>query len=339
MLDWTKAMDTLRSENGVPPLHVLVGTDYTLARWYLDALKEVVEASSGIPVEVQRYRFEEEGCSGAVQACQTISLFAETGLVVLDNCTALLASGKAKHDVQELEQYLASPVDGKVLAITVFGEKLDERKKLTKLAKAHRVVDCNVPKPAVAVHILRDYGVKRGIAIQDDALQELWRRTQSISAAVTELDKLDAYTAGQPIDLGAVQELVSSPLEDNVFSWIDGVVKGNVAKSFRVLADLQRSGHDAFALYALIARQLRLIWYAKVLGGKGYSQQQIASRAGAHPYAVKVAQEQARYMNQRQIEQLLTVLADAEFAVKSGRRDAIQALEWVLMTCSLAKHG
>jgi DNA polymerase-3 subunit delta len=339
MLDWTKAMDSLRPGNRVDPVHVLVGTDYVLARWYVDALKVGVESGSGMPVEVQRFRFEDEGCSGAVQACQTLSLFAETELVVLENCTALLASGKAKHDVQELERYLESPVDGNVLVITVYGDKLDERKKLTKLAKAHRVVDCNAPKPAAAMQVLRDYAEKRRMQIQTDALQELWRRTQSISAAVTELDKLHTYTGGEPIDLRAVQELVSSPLEDNVFTWIDGVVKGNAAQSFRVLADLQQSGHDTFALYALIGRQLRLLWYAKVLGGKGYSQQQIASRAGAHPYAVKVATEQARYLSQRQIERLLTVLADAEFAVKSGRRDAVQALEWVVMTCLAAKHG
>lgn len=336
VLEWKQAIESLKAAS-LQPVHILVGTDYILFRWYIDAMRKQCENAAGMEFEVEKYRFEEEGCSGAMLACQTVSLFSQTGLVLLDGCSALLTGSKAKQDTSDLEAYLASPVEGKVLVITAYGEKMDERKKLVKLAKGHALVDCSPPKDAVALQWLRDYCAEQQCSISPKALEEVWRRTLSMTAAVMELDKLSTYSAGKQIELEAVQELVSLPLEDNVFSFIDGVVKGDIAKSFRVLGDVQRAGYDVFALYALIARQLRLMWYGKVLGAKGYSNQQIATRAGAHPYAVKVAMDQAKSMQQKQIERLLTVLADGEFAVKSGRRDANHSLDWVLMACSAAR--
>ncbi len=73
------------------------------------------------------------------------------------------------------------------------------------------------------------------------------------------------------------------------------------------------------------------------VGGERLLNQQIASKAGAHPYAVKVASEQARALTQTQIERLLSMVADAEYAVKTGRRDPRHSLDWVLMACSVAK--
>ncbi|CAM3729891.1 DNA polymerase III subunit delta [Alicyclobacillus pomorum] len=337
MLDWSQAIESLQAATDIAPVHVLVGTDFILSRWYLDKLEHVLASVEHMPVDVNRFRFDEEGCAGAVQACQTLSLFSDTGIVHLDHCSAFLSGGKSKHDLTDLERYLEHPASGKVLVITVHGEKLDERKKIVKLARKHTVVNCNPPKENVALQWLATVCDERGISLANDAARELWRRTQTLSSAVSELEKLYTYTGGQPISLRDVQELVSQPVEDNVFAWIDGVVKGRVDRSFRVLTDVERAGYDAFALYALIARQLRLMWYAKVLGAKGYSNQQIASKAGAHPYAVKVASEQARALTQTQIERLLSMVADAEYAVKTGRRDPRHSLDWVLMACSVAK--
>ncbi|GMA52130.1 DNA polymerase III subunit delta [Alicyclobacillus contaminans] len=334
MQDWDEAMAVLGQGGADAPVHVLVGTDDVLMRWYTDALLTRLSAANGMPVDVSKYRFEEQGCSAAVQACQTVSLFSAAGVVILDHCTAFLASQRGKVDVSDLEQYLQDPVPGKTLVITVRGDKVDERKKLSKLARKHIVVDCNPPKDASALKRLQSYCASNGIGIAKGALAEVWRRTQSLTQAVPELHKLAAYTDGAEIRMEDVGALVTPPVEDNVFGWIDSVVKGDAARAFGVLADVQRAGYDSFALYALIARQLRLMWYAKVLQGRGYSQQQIAAKAGAHPYAVKVATEQAKGVSTGRLERLLTILADAEFAVKSGRRTPEHTLDMVVMACT-----
>jgi DNA polymerase-3 subunit delta len=53
---------------------------------------------------------------------------------------------------------------------------------------------------------------------------------------------------------------------------------------------------------------------------------------------LKVAAEQAHGLSMRDLETLLEVVADAEYWIKTGRRDAMQALEWVVMTCTVSKR-
>lgn len=334
VVSWLQALTSIKAQKAPAAVYTLVGREFVLMDWFIRSLHAHLEQTLEEPVEVNPFRFEEEGCEGAIFACQSVSLFSTSSLVLLENFTALLASGKTKHDTSEMESYLANPIPNRTLVITVVGDKLDERKKLTKLAKSQVVVDCSTPKENEALEIVQQLADQRDIQLAPDGLQELWRRCPSISQCAAELDKLWTYTSGKPITTNDVAQLVALPLEDNVFSWIDGVVKGDLERSFRALKDVELGGADPFALLSLIARQLRLMWYARVFGAKGYSHQQIAGKTSAHPYAVRVAAEQARLISPDVIERLTTIVADAEYEIKSGRRDIRQALEWVVLSCA-----
>ena len=337
MRDWKAAMSDLATTAEPAPVHVLVDSDYILVQWYVERLQTGLCGGDGSSVELRKFRFEEEGCRGALDACLTLSLFADTSLVLLQDCTAFLANAKSRHDTNELELYLKDPVPGKVLVITVPGGKLDERKKLTKAAKPYPVVDCSLKNEADALPLLSAHGQALGANLTADGLQELWRRSGSVAQGAKELEKLRVYSNGEPITQKTVEELVTTPAEDNVFQWIDGVVKGNLRQSYDALAAVLHSGYDPFALLALLARQFRLMWYAQVLGGQGMSQAAIAGKVGAHPYAVKVAAEQGRHLRPARIETFLRLIADTEYEVKSGQRDPEHALDLVLMACGSGK--
>jgi DNA polymerase-3 subunit delta len=333
VLSWVAAMELISEPASV---YTLVGNEFVLMNLFIQNLQTQLQTRTGQEVDVSHFRFEDEGCSGAIFACQSVSLFASSSLVVLENCTGLLATGKAKHDVTELEAYVVNPIPDRVLVITVLGEKLDERKKVTKALKSRVIVDCNTPKEPDAIAVVQRLAKQRGIAIAEDGMKELWRRAPSVSQSTAELGKLWTFTNGTEIRISDVAQLVALPLEDNVFTWIDGVVQGDLERSFRALRDVELGGYDAFALLSLIARQLRLMWHARVYGDKGYSHQQIAGKVGAHPYAIRVAATQARKVSPNHIEHLMTIVADAEYEIKSGRRDVRQALEWVVLSCASA---
>jgi DNA polymerase-3 subunit delta len=335
-MSWADELQALEHK-GLSPVYLLVGTELALVQTFIDAVRLRANTNqSDDVVEVNRFRYEEEGCAGAVFACQSVSLFYSSPIVILENCVAMTTQPKVKYSTDELEKYLSDPIEGRVLVITVVAEKIDVRKKIVKLAKKFPVIDCNVPKADEGVSMLLSRAQADGIQINRDAVEELWRRAGSVTSATLELQKLWLYTNGVQIELSDVAQVVSLPLEDNVFAWIDGVVKGNLDRSFRALSDVLRSGHDGFGLLALIARQLRLMWYGKVFGQKGYSGQQIAAKAGAHPYAVRVAVEQSKGSSQGQLEALLLIVADAEYAIKSGKWDMNHALDYVILACSEA---
>lgn len=331
-MEWSSQMNNLK-EGQVAPVYTLVGEEFILAKRWLDELRRTL-MRDGVEVELNRFDFEDEGCDNALLACQSVSLFSDSSLVLLDRCSFLLGSSKSGHDLSQLEHYLENPVAGRVLILKVSAEKMDERKKIVKRLRKYPVISLATPKPEDALGFLKDVAEDKGCSIADDALRELWRRCQSISLCDVELDKLSAYVGLRRIELIDVQEVVSSPLEDNVFNWIDGVVKGNVEQTFRSLNDVQNAGYDTFALMALMARQWRILWFTKVLGDRGYSFNQIAKELSVHPYSVKMAAGQARLLSAKVIETILVALADAEFWVKSGKWDANLALEYIVLLAS-----
>jgi DNA polymerase-3 subunit delta len=335
-MEWMQAIGALRQEP-VRPVYALVGPEPFLVRRFLRALANRLADGEQLP-PIERHRFEDEGCQEAVAACQTLSLFGETSIVVLEQVTALTTANRVKHDLAPLEAYLANPVANRVFVITVDAEKLDERKRAVKLLKSqHVVVDCKPPKDAVAQRLLADMAEERGLSVESAAMAELWRRCRSLTACEQELAKLEAYADGRPIELAMVRELVVEPTEDNVFRWVEGVIKGDARGSFRVLKEMRIGGSEPLPLLAMIARQLRLLGFVHVLRRQGLSEQAMAARLGAHPFAVKMAARLAGTVSLDQVEYLLTVIADAEYDIKSGRADPELALDWVVMACLASK--
>ncbi|MNI82035.1 DNA polymerase III subunit delta [compost metagenome] len=69
----------------------------------------------------------------------------------------------------------------------------------------------------------------------------------------------------------------------------------------------------------------------KDLARQSYSQQQIASQLALHPYAVKIAGEQARKFEEAQLKSIIHDLAQLDYKMKSGGIDKVLGLELFLL--------
>lgn len=340
MMTWAQAIAAATAEDP-RPLYILRGDEQALVSRFLQAVQARQEALVQQPVALERYWFDDDGVAKALHSCRSIGLFGTADIVVLMHCGLFGGTTKLKVDAGDLEAYLEHPILDRTLIITVPADAWDERRKLTKLAKSHPVVDCTTPPPkaggvvSIAEHIARS----KGITIAPLALQELIRRTRGVTVLERELEKLLAYAKGSSISEADVEQLVSKPLEDNVFAWIAAVVEGRAKEAFDSIAVVLQTGNDAMGLLALIARQVRLMWFAAWGASQHQSQTALAGQIGAHPYALKVALSQAQGVSLDYLETLLTLVADAEYAVKSGRREVGQALDFVVMSCLAIKAG
>lgn len=366
-MEYKQAVASLQSKR-LQPVYTLVGSEITLIESLIETVRDALGHQFGEPVEFSRFHYDESGCDGAVAQCQTVSLFSEESVVLLSDCTALTSQAKGKQDLAALDSYVQAPNPSRVLIITSYADKLDERKKTVKLLKKFPIVNCNSPAEGESIQFIQKFAERKGLVLHPDAAADLWRRTHSLTVCQRELEKLQDYCtefpAGEvgalsgdtfdiirpdndngaggsatavktrPVTLSDVAELTPIAGEDNVFRWVEGVVMGNAYASFEALKSLQISGYDVFSLFSLLARQLRLMWYTKTLGQSRSSQQDLARRLGAHPYAIKMASQQARHLSVGKIEKLLCIIADSEFAVKSGRRDPNQMLDWIVLSCA-----
>lgn len=335
-MEWNQAVQQMNVDN-LAPIYILVGTDTFLKEKFIERIRNHRMKSNHTDiVEVAKYQFDEEGAEGAVLACQTVSFFGNSEIILLQNCTAFLSQSKVKQDAEILESYLQKPILDRTLVITVDAEKMDERKKITKFAKQHLIVNCQPPKDEFAYTMLRTLAQERNILIDENALVELWRRCGSLQVCQAELDKVWIYSGRKNITLENVRTVVTEPLEDNVFHWLDSLVKGETQRALQMIQHLHHAGYDGFALLSMIARQLRMMWFAKTLGAEGQSAQAIASRMGAHPYAVKIAIAQSRYWTLKTLEKIILSIADTEFALKTGRRGMSHALDLIVFDCAVS---
>lgn len=327
------------------PVYVLLGTERYLVQSFVEAVLNQLATETGQSADLNRFSFEEDGCQSVIAACETVSLFASASVQVLDNCTALLPSGRTKvkperADTTALETYVTAPAPDHVLIVTAVGEKFDERKKVTKAMRAHAVViDCNTPADATALEILQQAAEKQATRIAKSVLAELYRRSGSISMAVSDLRKTAMYANPRSIELADVEELVMAKPEDNIFAWIDLAVRGQAAEALWRLDDVLLAGNDLFAALALLARQWRLIYFAKRSAAVGEQSRITAQRVGVPPFALKKASEQGGRLSLRMVEDMLVAVADVEWELKTGRRDPRQALEWLVLQFAHVQGG
>lgn len=327
-LDFFSAYDKILPGQ-VGPVYLLYGREYLLVDRFVKRLIECTDA--GV---VARYDFEEDGLENPLLELDTVSLFEQQPVVQIRNCTFFLSQGKSGTQADLLEKYIQSPAPGRVLVMTVDGDKLDERKRLTKAVKRHLVVDCQTPKQPLAMRYLTQVAHDTHMDLDVGALDELWRRTGSISQAMNELSKLAVYASGRLVTREDVSALVENTMEDTVFDWVDHVAQGRISMATQSLQAMRYQGYDPLALIAMLVRQIRMMWFAKSLSTKGMTPDDIAKVAKVHPFAMRVAMKQSGSFGLTSLESLLALAADCEYDIKRGRRDGLQALELLMLTAA-----
>lgn len=152
---------------------------------------------------------------------------------------------------------------------------------------------------------------------------------QGLSA---EMDKLCLFAGkGGTVDAGAVESLVHRGTEQNVFTLVEDIANLRLDKALDTLYELLKQREEPIKIAALVARQFRIILQVKDLSAHSYSQGQIASQIGLHPYAVKLAGEQAHKFSSERLRQILSALADLDYKMKTGAIDKVLGLELFML--------
>ncbi len=157
----------------------------------------------------------------------------------------------------------------------------------------------------------------------------LLNRIKDDSTIEKEITKLSLY--GQHLDYQSVDQLVSRPLEDNVFDLSNALLKKEKKKAMQLYTDLKKIKTEPIQLIALLAKQFRFLLQVKILKNERYSNEQIANELNAHPYRIKVALENCRQFTFKEIKDKLVKLADLDSSIKKGIKDRYVDFEIFLM--------
>lgn len=132
------------------------------------------------------------------------------------------------------------PYLDKTVHLVIFNDEknFDERKKVVKmLRKEAQFYEINPLNYYKVSDTARQAVKKRNCTIDDDALELLLsRKGTNLMDIASEVEKLCLYT--QHIDIHCVEELVSRPLDENVFDLTTAILSKDKQKMMSIYKDL-----------------------------------------------------------------------------------------------------
>lgn len=258
--------------------------------------------------------------------CEQLGLFGGDRLVLVSGVETWLAD-----PVKLLEPYLAAPTPGTTLAL-VAGPGMKKDHRLMKAIAGKRRLAFDLPGERELPNHLRNEAKRLGAQIDSEALRLLIDIVGPDAIALEgELEKLATYALGEPID-AAMVEAVAFPGDGvSVFALTDAVTAHQRRTTFRVLERAFDAGEKPHALLPMVARQVNLLRQARRELDAGGSAATLGRRTGVHEFRARKAMSAAAAWSEREAALAICRLADADHAMKGGRRiDPELALERAL---------
>ncbi|MEC1588415.1 DNA polymerase III subunit delta [Bacillus sonorensis] len=324
-------------KGNIHPVYCLYGKETYLLQETVQMIRQAVVDEETKDFNLSVFDLEEDALDLAVEDAETFPFMGERRLVVAKNPSFLTAEKKKEkleHNLGALEAYIAQPAPYTVFVLLAPYEKLDERKKLTKLLKKHaHMVEAKELNGKETADFMKSLAASEGKQIETEAAEELVILCNaSLSAIAQEVKKLSTYIGDRDqIMLDDVRKLVARGLEQNIFELINKVVNRRRTEALQIFYDLLKQNEEPIKMMALIANQFRLILHTKYFSQQGYGQKQIASNLKVHPFRIKLASDQARLFSEQELKSIIEQLAVIDYEMKTGKKDKQLLLELFLL--------
>jgi DNA polymerase-3 subunit delta len=333
-MEYRKAIAEIK-KGKILPIYVCYGKESYVMKQFLRTLTNTVVDKDLQDFAVSRFDLNEISLETVLEDAETLPFMAERKLIIAQRAsffTGAKENTKVEHNLEKLMDYMKAPMEHTVLVFTVDAEKLDERKKITKELKGQ---DALIPFSSLTTGELHQW-IEQQTESSDcyftsEAIDYLIVCTgANLQQLTQEIEKITLYATHGEITKETIDKLVTKSVEQSIFILIDEIVRMRVGKGLHILHELLKQREEPIKILMLMVRQFRIILQVKQLLQMGYSQQQIASQIGLHPYAVKIASEQGRNYNEKTLSHVLSRCADLDYAMKTGKMDKVLGLEMFL---------
>ncbi|MGR5998336.1 DNA polymerase III subunit delta [Bacillus cereus] len=270
-----------------------------------------------------------------VEDARTLPFFGERKVLLIKSPLFLTSQKeKLEQNIKILEEYIGEPSPFSILVFVAPYEKLDERKKITKLLKKTAdVVEAN----AMQIQDVQKWIVARAdevhVHIDNAAVSLLLELVGSnVTMLAKEMDKLTLYVGmGGEITTKLVAELVPKSVEQNVFALTEKVVKKDIAGAMQILDGLFTQQEEPIKLLALLGESIPL-----VVSSERATATWLWTKSNCVSYwCTSVSREVGNESNEvfsfEELKKVIIELAEADYSMKTGKMDKKLVLEFFLM--------
>lgn len=294
------------------PLVLFQGPEEFLFRKQLPRLREQARVADP---ETSITRLDAAGyTAGQLDGATQASLFSSSSLVEVENLATM-----SEAFLDDALAYLSAPAEGAVVLMHHAGGNRG-KKLVDALKKKAVLVDCSTPKKDAEKHtyVLQEFKARRR-RIPQDAVTAL---VNAVGSSLAELDsaceQLMSDVPGE-ITVATVNQYYGGRVEATSFKVADAALAGQTAHALGIARAAMATGTDPVPLVAMIGSKLRTI--ANVAGYPG-SPGEAARDFKMQPWQVKNAMSEARRWDRPRLAKAVLAVADADFNVKGGSRDA-----------------
>ncbi|WP_062467686.1 DNA polymerase III subunit delta [Jeotgalibaca dankookensis] len=323
------------------PVYLFLGTE----SFFIEEARAAL-LGSAMPIEDQElnvgiYNMEEVPLANALEDAESMPFFGDRRLVMIDNpyfLTGEKAKSHLEHDTSWLENYLQQPSETTILAIFAPYEKIDNRKKVSKLLKNKAtMVDVKPLEPSASRNYLSQLIRNAGYQMERQSVQFFFERIDdNLSQGVRELEKLFLSARDDKIiTKQMVIDLVPRNLEQNIFDIVNLVLKKQADQAIQIYRDLLLQKEEPLKINAILLSQFRLLLQVRILAKKGYQQPDMAKLLRIHPYRVKLANQQIRTLDEKVLMEAHLGLVEIETKMKTG--DGLKEIQFELFMLKYAQ--
>lgn len=311
-------------------IYLFYGLEYYLIKKELNTIlqKEKIDFLNQNTYDLENSRLQD-----IIDDASTISLFGEKKAIIVENSYIFTATTNKKFPEQNtdfLMSYLKQPNPDTLLFFLVNKETIDQRKKIVTALK-----EVGIVKEFAPVENLRQYvtSMIKPYQISSSDVDFLLHRVgNQLSILEQEIQKLKTYkNKDLEITRQDVIDVTCKTVDIDLFTLIDDIVNQNKERALECYNEMLKRGEEPIKIIILLANQFRMMYQAKQLLKKGYSEKDIATTLKVHPYRIKLALEKSRGFQEEVLLQYLEHLAQLDYQIKSGRIDKNIGLELFIL--------
>ena len=257
-------------------------------------------------MNISKYDLNNDMLSLALEDAKTMSLFGDKKIVIIDN--ANMFTGITSKDSEKIEDYLNHINENTILIFVVHNDKLDSRKKITKLIKEKgKIKEFNdeLDSTNLVRRLFKDYN------IEYSTIKLLIDRVGNNPLILqNEINKIKIYKENdKTITDEDILNLTVKLIEIDIFKLIDYIIKKDKEKALELYYEMLKMNEEPIKIVVILANQFRIMYQSKELLKKGYSEKDIASILKIH----------------------LNNLADIDIGIKTGTLNKDLALELFIL--------
>lgn len=319
------------------PIFLLYGKEPYFIQNLVEAISKVILSEEDqVSENLSTYDLEETPVEEVIGDAETYPFFGDAKLVIAHNPTFLQAKNISlpfEHNLEKLEQYINNPVKYSVIVFIAPYEKLDNRKRITKLLnKKATVAACNPIQEHEVSKWVENLAATFNIKIANNAYEVFETELAAdLHLIQSEVKKLALYVGKNGMVTKEIaQNLISQSMNSSALRLADAVMERDLYGAISIYKDLEKMNEEPIALLGLLAFQFRMILRVKLLKQKGYSQFQIQKQIGGHPYVIKLAYQRERRFSISELEKIMDKLTTADATIKQGKMEKELVFELLL---------